>query len=32
MKNPWVWVWGAVGLSLGYYAVKHFRVSGGRVV
>lgn len=24
--------WGAVGLLLGYYAVKHFHVAGGRVL
>jgi hypothetical protein len=32
MKNPWVWVWGLVGLGLGYYGVKHFKVSGGRII
>lgn len=32
VRNPWVYVWGAVGLALGYYGVKHFRMSGGRVI
>lgn len=32
MKNPWVWVWGGIGVVVGYYTVKHFFVSGGRVI
>lgn len=32
MKNPWVWVWGAVGVVAGYYGVKHFFMTGGKVI
>lgn len=32
MKRIEVLAWGAVGLVLGYYVVKHFKVSGGRVI
>lgn len=27
-----VFAWGAVGVLLGYYVVKHFKVTGGRVI
>jgi hypothetical protein len=27
-----VLAWGAVGVILGYYVVKHFKVTGGRVI
>lgn len=32
MKNPWVWLWGGVGVITGYYVVKHFRMTGGRII